>query len=103
MSHADCEDLADPIRLQLRAIGRITGPELAGPGWGPGERRYATGDRILLHVNCRLDGQRVHNGTTGQVSAVDSHGLHLVLDDGRDTILTAEIVACGCRVFGRAA
>lgn len=93
VSHVDCEDLADRIRRQLRAIGRLSGPEMAGPAWGPGERRYAEGDRILLHVNCRLDGQLVHNGTTGQVTAVANTGLRIVLDDGRNAILAAEIVA----------
>lgn len=99
VSHVDCEDLADRIRRQLRALGRITGPELTGPGWGPEERGYAAGDRVLLHVNCRLGDERVHNGTAGQVCAVDRHGIHVTLDDGRTAVLPPAVYA-GCRPDG---
>ncbi len=48
VSHADCEDLADRIRHDW-GPGHFHGPELARPAWGNGERRYATGDQILVH------------------------------------------------------
>lgn len=99
VSHVDCEDLADRIRRQLRALGRITGPELTGPGWGPEERSYAAGDRVLLHVNCRLGDERVHNGTAGQVCAIDRDGIHVTLDDGRTAVLPPAVYA-GCRPDG---
>ena len=48
MSHVDCEDMADRIRAQLAAHGRL-GPALAsGPAWHSGERQYAAGDRLLI-------------------------------------------------------
>ena len=75
VSHADCEDLADRIRHRLRAAGRLHGPELAGPAWGNVERRYAVGDRLLIHGTLRTGGQRLHNGTVLTVSAVAADGL----------------------------
>ncbi len=64
VSHADCEDLADRIRARLAAAGRIAGPALSGPGWGSGpQRRYARGDRVLLHTKPGSPG--LHNGSTG--------------------------------------
>ena len=75
VSHADCEDLADRIRIRLRAQGVIEGPELIGPAWRAGERLYAAGDRILIHGTLRTDGQRLHNGTVLTVTAVDDAGL----------------------------
>jgi len=99
VSHVDCEDLTDRIRRQLRALGRIAGPELSGPGWGPEERDYAAGDRVLFHVNCRLGDERVHNGTAGQVCAVDRHGINVTLDDGRTAVLPPAVYA-GCRPDG---
>ncbi|MGQ0615976.1 MAG: hypothetical protein ACT4PW_03130 [Acidimicrobiia bacterium] len=99
VSHADCEDLADRIRRQLHALGRIHGPEVTGPAWGTDDRRYAAGDRILVHVNLRLGDQRVHNGTAAEVTAVDSLGLRVVLDGGRPALLSRELVA-GARPDG---
>lgn len=93
VSHTDCEDLADRIRQRLGTVGRIGGPEVAGPGWGINERRYATGDRVLLHLNCRLGDDRVHNGTTGSVTAVNADGLRVRLDDGRVAVLPPAIYA----------
>ena len=83
VSHADCEDLADRIRTRLRAAGHIRGPEATGPGWGPDERRYAAGDRILVHANTYLDRRRLTNGTTAVVVDVTpTGGLIAMLDDG---------------------
>jgi hypothetical protein len=82
ISHADCEDLADRIRSRLQAQGLIRGPELIGPGWGAGERHYATGDRILIHGTVRTGGRRLHNGTVLSVTAIDDAGLHGVDDRG---------------------
>ncbi|MGH8591507.1 MAG: hypothetical protein ACREXX_19970, partial [Gammaproteobacteria bacterium] len=75
ISHADCEDLADRIRSRLQAAGQLAGAELAGPAWGWGERRYAAGDRILVHATLRTDGQSLHNGSVLTVAAVADDGL----------------------------
>jgi hypothetical protein len=64
ISHADCEDLADRIRSGLQTGGQIHGPELAGPAWHHGQRRYATGDRILVHGTIRTNGQRLHTAAS---------------------------------------
>jgi ATP-dependent exoDNAse (exonuclease V) alpha subunit len=94
VSHVDCEDLADRIRTQLRANGQIRGPEVAGPAWGPDDRRYAAGDRILLHANTHIGDRRVTNGTTGRITQVTGRGdLDVLFDDGRTVILPTEIVA----------
>jgi conjugative relaxase-like TrwC/TraI family protein len=87
VSHADCEDLGDRIRARLRADGRIHGPELTGPAWGHGERRYAAGDRILVHGTLRTNGQRLHNGSVLTVTAVVQAGLQGVDDHGRAVTL----------------
>jgi conjugative relaxase-like TrwC/TraI family protein len=83
VSHADCEDLADRIRQRLRVSGHLAGPELAGPAWGSGERRYAAGDRLLVHGTLRTNGQRLHNGSVVTVTAVTSDGLQAVDHYGR--------------------
>ena len=75
VSHADCEDLADRVRMRLQARGVIEGPELVGPAWRAGERRYAAGDRVLIHGTLRTGGQRLHNGSVLTVTAVDDAGL----------------------------
>jgi conjugative relaxase-like TrwC/TraI family protein len=87
ISHADCEDLADRIRSGLQAAGHIGGPELAGPAWGHGERRYGTGDRILVHGTLRTQGQRLHNGSVVTVTAVGHDGLRAVDDHGTGVTL----------------
>jgi hypothetical protein len=48
--HADCEDLADRVREIRTGRGELAGRFLTGPGLGTGARRYAAGDRILLHT-----------------------------------------------------
>jgi len=78
VSHADCEDLADRIRERLRAIGHLDGPELAGPAWGNGERRYAAGDRVLVHGTVWTNGQRLHNGSVVTVTNIGPAGLQAV-------------------------
>jgi ATP-dependent exoDNAse (exonuclease V) alpha subunit len=92
IAHADCEDLADRIRSRLRAAGHIHGPELSGPAWAAGERRYAAGDRILLHGTLRTSGRRFHNGTVVTVTAVADHGLQAIDDRGRDVTLPRPFV-----------
>ncbi|MEW6473974.1 MAG: AAA family ATPase [Actinomycetota bacterium] len=93
VSHADCEDLADRIRTRLHANGQIHGPELAGPAWGNGERRYAAGDRVLVHGTLRTNGQRLHNGSVVTVTAVDAAGLYGVNQQGIAVTLPAPFVA----------
>ena len=93
ISHADCEDLADRIRYRLRAAGHIHGPELAGPGWGNSERRYATGDRILVHGTLRTAGQRLHNGSVLTVTAVGVDGLRAVTKNNAAVVLPRSFVA----------
>ncbi|HVW31927.1 MAG TPA: AAA family ATPase, partial [Acidimicrobiia bacterium] len=93
VSHADCEDLADRLRTRLRADGHISGPELAGPAWGNGERRYAAGDQVLVHGTLRTGGQRLHNGTVVTVVAVAADGLHAVDQHGVAVRLPREFVA----------
>jgi hypothetical protein len=92
VSHADCEDLSDRIRSRLRVTGHIHGPELAGPAWGIGERRYAAGDRILVHGTLRANGQRLHNGSVASVTAVMNDGLQAVDADGRAMLLPRPFV-----------
>ena len=99
VSHADCQDLADRIRDRLRANGYLDGPELAGPAWGNGERRYAAGDRLLVHGTLRTNGQRLHNGSVVTVTAVTAEGLQAVGADGRSAMLPREFVE-GCRPDG---
>ena len=80
VSHADCEDLADRIRTRLQATDHLHGPELAGPAWGNGERRYAAGDRLLVHGTLRTGDHRLHNGSVITVTAVTTDGLRAVHD-----------------------
>ncbi len=91
-SHADCEDLADRVREIRTARGELAGEFLTGPGWGPEPRRYAAGDRILLHTRFGAGADRLHNGTTATVEAVTSLGLRVAVDDGRTATLPAAFV-----------
>ncbi len=91
-SHADCEDLADRIRDIRTARGELAGEFLTGPGWGPEPRRYAAGDRILLHARFGAGADRLHNGTTATVEQVTPEGLRIAVDDGRSAMLTAAFV-----------
>src|SRR5205807_10453072 len=86
-------DLADRIRTRLRAAGHIAGPELAGPGWGNGERRYAAGDRLLVHGTLRTGGQRLHNGSVVTITAVAVDGVAAVDQHGTAVRLPAEFIA----------
>ena len=52
-----------------------TAPNSPGPPGATGERRYAAGDRILVHGTLRTDGQRLHNGSVVTVTAVGDDGL----------------------------
>ncbi|HEY3238229.1 MAG TPA: AAA family ATPase, partial [Acidimicrobiia bacterium] len=92
IAHADCEDLADRIRTRLRHAGYIHGPELAGPAWTGGERRYAAGDRLLVHGTPRTGGQRLHNGSVVTVTDVADSGLHAIDDHGRAVLLARPFV-----------
>ena len=87
VAHADCEDLADRIRQRLHDAGHIHGPDLVGPAWHHGERRYAAGDRILVHGTLRTGGQRLPNGTVLTVAALADDGLRAVDGAGRAVIL----------------
>ena len=73
----------DRIRRRLHSTGHLHGPELVGPAWGGGERRYAAGDRILVHGTLRSGAQRLHNGTVLTVHAVTETGLRAVDDHDR--------------------
>src|SRR5205814_6239500 len=75
------------------ASGHLHGPELAGLAWGNGERRYAAGDRLLVHGALRTDGQRLHNGSVLTVISVATEGLQAVDPDGRSVTLPRAFVA----------
>jgi conjugative relaxase-like TrwC/TraI family protein len=91
-SHADCEDLADRIRDLRAARGELAREFLTGPSWGAEPRRYAAGDRILLHTRLGAGAARLHNGTTATVEEVTSLGLRVAVDDGRAATLPAAFV-----------
>ena len=91
-SHADCEDLADRIRDLRAARNELAGECLTGPGWGPEPRRYAAGDRILLHTRSGVGAARLHNGTTATVEQVTPEGLRVTVDDGRTATLPTAFV-----------
>ena len=94
VSHADCEDLADHIRAIRAARGELRGPTLTGPGWGPDQRVYAAGDRVLVHANLYHGPERwIVNGSTGTVLAVTADGLALSLDRGEQVLLDRDVVA----------
>jgi hypothetical protein len=92
VSHADCEDLADRIRQRLRAAGHLHGPELAGPAWGNGERRYAAGDRLLVHGALWTNGQRLHNGSVVTVTTVTGEGIQAIGQHGGSVTLPREFI-----------
>ena len=75
VTHADCEALADRIRVEIVAQGVIGGAVLEGPGWA-GPRAYQAGDRLLLHAHVDLDdGHRLTNGSVVTVRQVTPAGL----------------------------
>ncbi len=92
VSHADCEDLADRIRSLRAARGELSGPTMQGPGWGPAARYYAAGDRILCHTSLLVDAQRVTNGSTGTITAIDATGARVRLDDGTVLVMPVGFV-----------
>ncbi len=92
VSHADCEDLADRIRTIRTARGEFAGSSISGPGWGPHDRVYAVGDRVLLHTRIRHDGEIFHRGSTGEVTAVADTGLTVAFDDSRTSLLPKRFV-----------
>lgn len=96
VSHADCEDLTDRIRVLRAGRGELRGPTLTGPAWGPDPRTYAAGDRVLVHANPQHRGEQpLHNGSTGTVLAVDPNALTVLVDgaDRRCVVLDAAFVA----------
>jgi conjugative relaxase-like TrwC/TraI family protein len=94
VSHLDSEDLADRIRTLRAARGELRGPTLTGPGWGPNQRSYAAGDRVLLHATIDPGPRpRVFNGATGTVLTVDQSGLRVRFDHGETATLPAALVA----------
>jgi conjugative relaxase-like TrwC/TraI family protein len=100
VSHADCEDLADRVRVRLAAAGRLRGPALEGPAWAGEARRYQAGDRVLLHSRLGNGAERLHNGTVLSVTEVTAAGLSVATDGGERRVLPAEFVA-GRRRDGR--
>jgi conjugative relaxase-like TrwC/TraI family protein len=92
VSHADCEDLADQIRSIRTSRGELRGPAIAGPGWGAEPRRYAAGDRVLIHANLKPTA-RLFNGAVGTVVGVDHDGMRVQLDQGYLVDLSADVVA----------
>jgi conjugative relaxase-like TrwC/TraI family protein len=100
VSHADCEDLADRIRAIRAARGELRGPTITGPGWGPDERVYAAGDRILVHANLGVrPDRRVHNGSTGTVLVVGADSVQVLFDDAAQVCLSNDVIG-GCRTDG---
>lgn len=99
VAHADCEDVADRIRAIRTARGELGGPVLGGPGWGPGPRRYAAGDRILFHTSLTVDGRRLTNGSTGTIAAIHDRGADAHMDDGATLVIPAGFVS-GQRIDG---
>ncbi len=94
VSHADCEDLADRVRAIRMARGELRGPALSGPGWGLEPRTYAAGDRVLIHTNLKPASRSgLRNGTTGTVLAISSAGAEALLDDGRQVLMPASLMA----------
>jgi conjugative relaxase-like TrwC/TraI family protein len=93
VSHADCEALADRIRVDLEDQQLITGPSLTGPGWS-GRRHYRAGDRVLLHAHAYLEaGGRLANGTVATVTAVGPAGITVITDTRAQPVLvSAEFV-----------
>lgn len=99
VSHVDCEDLADRIRSVRIARGELSGPSLAGPGWGPNARRYAASDRILFHTSLMVDGRRFTNGSTGTITAINERAAVAQMDDGTALVIPAGFVR-GERIDG---
>ena len=93
-THADAEELADRIRAQLAAAGRIEGSVMWGPGWTTA-RFYAGGDRVLLHAPYGAGSDRLHNNTTATVMGVSRDGLMIRTADGRAATLDPGFVAGG--------
>lgn len=57
-----------------------------------GERRYAAGDRVLIHGTLRANGQHLHNGTVVTVRAVMDNGLRTVDDHGQPVTLPLSFI-----------
>ena len=93
VTHADCEDLADRIRVGLTEQGAITGGGIDGPGWTR-RRRYQAGDRILLQAHLDLEhDHRLTNGTAATVVSVDRAGLTVWPDGhGEPALIPREFV-----------
>lgn len=101
VTHADCEDLADRVRLQLTDSGAISGPKLEGPGW-TGPRAYQAGDRLVLHAHVDLgDGTRITNGTIATVVAVGDHGLAVTTEKTSGPVLIPAVFVTGRGPDGR--
>jgi conjugative relaxase-like TrwC/TraI family protein len=101
VTHADCEGVADRIRVVLAQQGAIRGPAIEGPGWDS-RRVYQAGDRIVLHSHLDLeDGRRQRNGTVGSVVSVTSAGLTLRADGDQQTVSIPSEFIAGRRPDGR--
>ena len=99
VSHADAEGLADQVRARLAALAPLAGPALAGPGW-TAEREYQAGDRVLLHARCGPSDSLAVNGATATVTAVNSDGLAVRLDDSGEAAALPMAFVQGTRKDG---
>jgi hypothetical protein len=93
VSHGDCEDIADRVRRRLMAVDQFAEGGAQGPGWGPGDRTYAAGDRVLLHARFRGAGAALHNGSVATVIAAGDDGALRVRFEQREVLLPAWFVA----------
>lgn len=90
-THEEAEQLADAIRLRLRASGALRGPELCGPGWSR-PRGYGAGDRVLIHSTLRVGGAALHNGDVVTIRAAAPGGISVRRDGGEELMLAYDFV-----------
>jgi conjugative relaxase-like TrwC/TraI family protein len=98
VSHAQAEDITDRIRRRLTDTGTITGTSITGPGW-TSDRRYQTGDRMLLHTRHGDRHSPLVNGTVGTITTVNEQGVLFQPDRGQPVRLPAGFIQ-GTRADG---
>ena len=91
VSHAQAEDLTDRIRQRLTDAGTIAGTSITGPGW-TSDRRYQTGDRMLLHTRHGDRHSALVNGTGGTITEVNEQGVLFDPDRGEPVRLPASFI-----------
>jgi len=91
VSHAQAEDLTDRIRRRLMVTGALSGTSITGPGWTT-DRRYQTGDRLLLHTRHGHRHSPLVNGTVGTIDTVDEQGVLFRPDRGEPVRLPAGFI-----------